>query len=39
MLFASVMSAIKNRAMWARVEIVSVKSRLAGFSKSNKTGK
>ncbi len=38
-LLGSVRSAITNRAMLASVEIVPVRSLLAGFSKSNKTGK
>ena len=38
MLLASVMSAITKRAMCASVDTVSVRSRLAGFSKSNRIG-
>lgn len=39
MLFASVISAITNLDKWANVETVSVKSRCAGLSKSNRIGK
>ena len=38
-LFASVISAMMNRAMCAKVEMVSVRSRLIGFSKSRRTGR